>query len=117
MGLDEFHWTGTSRIYHYETVPGVSPSVKDFVLWLFRLAWKGFVSDTSGTDTYANIRRDFESWRNERNFEQTFKELSGIAADELDIGDEIMHMDIDELQDRDVFRAVDEALVHRCMSG
>ena len=57
MGLDEFHWTGTSRIYHYETVPGVSPSVKDFMLWLFRLAWKGFVSDTSGTDTYANIRR------------------------------------------------------------
>ena len=108
LGLDEFHWTGTSRIYHYETAPGASPSVKDFVLWLFRLAWKGFVSGTSGTDTYANIRRDFESWRNERNFEQTFKELSGIAADELDIGDEI-----DELQDRDVFRAVDEALVHR----
>ena len=95
LGLDEFHWTGTSRIYHYETAPGASPSVKDFVLWLFRLAWKGFVSGTSGTDTYANIRRDFESWRNERNFEQTFKELSGIAADELDIGDEIMHMDID----------------------
>ena len=113
MGLDEFHWIGTSRIYHYETAPGVSPSVKDFMLWLFRLAWKGFVSGTSGTDTYANIRRDFESWRNERNFEQTFRELSDMAADELDIGDEIMHMDIDELQDCDVFRAVDEALVHR----
>lgn len=61
MGLEEFHWTGTSRIYHYEVAEGVSPSVKDFMLWLFRLAWKGFVSGTAGTDTYANLRRDFES--------------------------------------------------------
>lgn len=113
MGLEEFHWAGTSRIYHYQAAEGVSPSVKDFMLWLFRLAWKGFVSGAAGTDTYANIRRDFESWRNERNFEATFKELSDTAADELDINNEIGHMDIEELQDRDVFRAVDDVLIHR----
>lgn len=113
MGLAEFHWTGTKRIYRYKVADGGKSTVKDFMLWLFNLAWHGFVSDTASADAYANIRRDFESWRNDRTFEETFKTLSDEAADDLMIHDKVQNMDIDELLPHDVFRAVDNALVSR----
>lgn len=113
MGLADFHWTGTRRIYRYETAADATPTVRDFTLWLFRLAWNGFVSQGAGADTYANIRRDFEVWRNDRTFEATFRRLSDDAAGDLGLIEEIGRMDIDELTDRDVFRAVDEKLILR----
>ncbi|QOL34200.1 BREX-1 system phosphatase PglZ type A [Bifidobacterium lemurum] len=113
MGLSEFHWTGTGLIYRYEPASGGKASVKDFMLWLFRLAWQGFITESSSTDVYANIRRDFESWRNDRTFEDAFKALSDEAADDLMIHAEVQDLDIDELLPHGVFRAVDSALIGR----
>ena len=36
--------------------------MKDFVLWLFQLAWNGFSDGRNAVSTYANIIRDWDDW-------------------------------------------------------
>ena len=49
MGLSQFHWNGTRRIYHFDvnTGTGAKPTVKDFVLWCS--SWHGTDSPMAGT--------------------------------------------------------------------
>lgn len=110
MGLADFHWAGTRSIYRFDAQTD-KPTVKDFVLWLFRLAWDGFTREGMDSTRYANIRRDFENWRNDRTFEDTFQSLASSTAKELMLAPQIMDMSLDELTERDVFREVDEAIV------
>ena len=109
MGLADFHWTGTRSIYRFDAKTD-KPTVKDFVLWLFRLAWDGFTRDGVDATRYANIRRDFENWRNDRTFEETFRSLASDAADDLRLSTQIVDMSVDELAERDIFKDVDELL-------
>jgi uncharacterized protein (TIGR02687 family) len=115
MGLGEFHWTGTKRIYRFETdeVNGSLPTVKDFVPWLFRLAWQGFVDGKYATNYYANVIRDYDDWYKDVTLQETFRRLSDRVADDLMLHTGIAEMGIDELGDRDTFRDVDEILIQK----
>lgn len=131
-GLSDFHWKGTCGIYGY-VCPGdlpvdfpfdlapmgedKSPTVKDFVIWLFRLAWNDFTQDGTGSDRYANIRRDFENWRNDRTFTATFKNLAEQTYEELGLDREILAMPLQELAEHGLFGEVDQQIVTLLYQG
>ncbi|MBW3079638.1 BREX-1 system phosphatase PglZ type A [Bifidobacterium simiiventris] len=112
MGLLDYHWTGTRGIYRFDADRSLAhPTVKDFVLWLFRLAWNGFSDAEHGADYYANIRRDFDMWRNDPRFAPVMRALAEDVFSDLSIDHDIARMELDELTSRGVFREVDEQLV------
>jgi uncharacterized protein (TIGR02687 family) len=112
MGLAKFHWDGTCKIYGFTNGSDDQhqSTVKDFVLWLFRLAWHDFVDSKTSTVLLANMRRDFDSWYKDFTFKDEFKAIANDVADELMLGPVIADMSIEELEKRDLFREVDEAL-------
>lgn len=113
MGLGEFHWDGTRRIYHFDVnaESGETPTVKDFVLWLFQLAWNGFSDGTMGVAAYANIIRDWDDWYTNIDLRDVLQELSETAVDELRLSTQIADMSVEDLAEKDLFRNVDEMLV------
>lgn len=60
-GLDKFFWDGLASIYNYASK---TPTVDDFVLWMFGRAIEDFDSATS--DEFRNIRSDFNALRYDR---------------------------------------------------
>ncbi|MEO5392941.1 BREX-1 system phosphatase PglZ type A, partial [Bifidobacterium bifidum] len=115
MGLSAFHWTGTGRIYHFDvgTDSGSEPTVKDFVLWLFQLAWNGFSDGRNAVSTYANIIRDWDDWYKNIDMRTVLQNLSENAVEELHLSTRIADMSVEELADRDLFRDVDEMIVNK----
>ena len=115
MGLGEFHWSGTRRIYHFDVDAGIEDklTVKDFVLWLFQLAWNGFSDGVAGASAYANIIRDWDDWYKNIDLRTVLQELSETAVAELRLSTQIADMSVEELADRDLFRDVDEMLVNK----
>ncbi|PWG66476.1 BREX-1 system phosphatase PglZ type A [Bifidobacterium callitrichidarum] len=112
MGLLDYHWTGTRGIYRFDSADELAhPTVKDFVLWLFRLAWNGFSDAEHGADYYANIRRDFDMWRNDPRFAPVMRTLAEDVFSDLSLDHDIARMGLDELVSHGVFREVDEQLV------
>ena len=71
LGLAGFHWAGTRDIYGYGAE---TPSVDDFVRWLFARAWEKFASPEPGE--YRNIGRDFSMWSNDVRFADTHRALA-----------------------------------------
>lgn len=112
MGLADYHWAGTRKIYRFDSSNELEhPTVKDFALWLFHLAWNGFADAEHGVDYYANIRRDFDMWRNDPRFVSTIRALAeGVFAD-LSLTSEVIGMNVNDLASHDLFREVDEQLV------
>lgn len=105
-GLDEFHWHGVGTIYGY-TSP--SPSIDDFVLWVFRQAIAGFKSDRpSGL---RNIQLDFASLRNDRRSQEALAILAKRAAADLDYGSAIEDTSFRELLGNDLFEEVDRKII------
>ncbi|MEF2737051.1 MAG: BREX-1 system phosphatase PglZ type A, partial [Bifidobacterium choerinum] len=117
MGLGSFHWEGTHRIYRFPLPEDGAPTVKGFVLWLFDLAWHGFIADGHDAVYYGNIKRDYEGWLRDRTLTGTMQALAEHAEAELDLDAAIERMGLDELADRDVFDAVDRVLVDRLLEG
>lgn len=117
MGLGSFHWEGTHRIYRFPLPEDGAPTVKGFVLWLFDLAWHGFIADGHDAVYYGNIKRDYEGWLRDRTLTATMQALAEHAEAELDLDAAIERMGLDELADRDVFDAVDRVLVDRLLEG
>ncbi len=74
-GLDDFYWRGVASIYGYESP---TPSVDDFVLWMFRKAIEGFKSERPGG--LQNIQLDFASLRNDRRSQDALATLAKRAA-------------------------------------
>jgi len=112
LGLADFHWDGTRRIYGYGST---EPSVDDFALWVFGRAWERFASTTP--NEYRNIQRDFSTWANDMRFAQAFPVLADQAADRLDIADQASHLDLAALMPRFTFREVDQQIVVRLVHG
>ena len=115
MGLSMFHWTGTRRIYRFDvdTDAGNEPTVKDFVLWLFQLAWNGFSDGRNAVSAYANIIRDWDDWYKNIDMRTVLQNLSENAVEELHLSTRIADMSVEELADRDLFRDVDEMIVNK----
>lgn len=118
LGLAEFHWNGTEAIYHFhrDTESDSLPTVDDFVIWLFRLAWNSFVGE-EGERYYANIRKDFEDWCNSKDMTSVLKDLSKRVAGDLAIAEEVRQLPVEKLRMREVFREVDEQLIVRLYEG
>lgn len=112
MGLGEFHWSGTRKIYHFDVETDDEPTLRDFVLWLFQLAWNGFAGE-SGTAPYAGIRRDWEDWYGNVDMRRVLRDLSIDVVDDLRLNTSIMDMGVDELAGKNLFREVDNTLVSR----
>jgi len=106
FGLDEFYWHGIGSIYGY-TSP--SPSIDDFVLWVFRQAIDGFKSDRPGGSR--NIQLDFASMRNDRRSQDAVATLAKRAAVDLAYAATIEDASFRDLIGNDLFEAVDRKII------
>ena len=112
MGLELFHWQGTARIYGYEAE---QPTISDFVLWLFKLAWNGFVSSVPGQ--YRNIQIDFGHWSNDRFFVKSYRKLADQAVLDLAIDSQIVNLNLEQLATKFMFSDVDRQIIILAIKG
>jgi uncharacterized protein (TIGR02687 family) len=106
FGLEDFYWNGVSAIYGYESA---TPSVDDFVLWIFRKAIDGFESDLpSGL---RNIQLDFASFRNDRRSESALASLAKRASVDLDYKSMIEGVGFRDLVSADLFEESDRKII------
>lgn len=106
FGLDGFYWRGAASIYGYEST---SPSIEDFVLWIFRKATDGFKSDRTGG--LINIQLDFASLRNDRRSHNAMATLARRAASDLDYKARITDVSFRDLISIDLFEEVDQKIL------
>lgn len=104
--LDEFYWRGVASIYGYESV---SPSIDDFVLWIFRKAMEGFKSDRPGG--LQNIQLDFASLRNDRRSQNALATLAKRASADLDYKASIEGSTFRDLAAFDLFEETDRKII------
>jgi uncharacterized protein (TIGR02687 family) len=105
-GLDDFYWRGVASIYGYESS---SPSIEDFVLWIFRKAIEGFKSDRPGG--LRNIQLDFASLRNDRRSQDDMRTLANRAARDLDYRSKIEDASFRDLVAADLFEETDQKII------
>lgn len=105
-GLDDFYWQGVARIYGYESP---TPSVDDFVLWVFQRAIEGFNSDRPGG--LQNIQLDFASLRNDRRSQEAMGALAKRAARDLDYEAKIEDASFRDLVGSDLFEETDQKII------
>ena len=105
-GLDEFYWKGAHSIYGYASP---SPSIDDYVLWMFRQAIAGFKSERPGG--LRNIQLDFASLRNDRHSQQALATLAKRAARDLDYASTIEDAIFRDLLGNDLFEEVDRKII------
>lgn len=106
QGLDRFHWAGVAKIYGYEAN---EPTIDDFVLWMFRQAINGFVSDTPGA--LRNIQLDFESLRDNRRSADALATLAQRASKSLDYANSIEDAALTDLVGNDLFEDVERKII------
>lgn len=105
-GLDDFFWNGATTIYGYESS---APSVDDLVLWIFRNAIDGFVSERpSGM---RQIQLDFASLRNDRRSQDALAKLAKRAARDLNYASTIEDTDFRDLKSVDIFEETDQKII------
>lgn len=106
FGLDQFFWDGLASIYKY---PSMSPTIDDFVLWMFSRAIEDFASTTP--DEFRNIRSDFNALRYDVRSQDTMTTLASRAAEALDVKSKIEHRDYRELARITIFEEIDRKMV------
>ena len=111
-GLDGFLWEGMERIYGY---PSKSPSIDDFVIWIFDRALGGFSSTTPGR--FEQLEVDFRALQVDRTFEKPYATLSGRAADALGVRERFEDTAYTELLDNFVFEEVDSRILRALIDG
>nr|WP_166866040.1 BREX-1 system phosphatase PglZ type A [Salinibacterium sp. ZJ70] len=104
--LDQFFWDGLENIYKYRSV---SPTIDDFVLWMFSRAVEDFASTTP--DEFRNIRNDFSALRYDVRSQDTMTTLASRAAEALDVKSKIEHRDYRELARITLFEEIDRKVV------
>ncbi|WP_454084190.1 BREX-1 system phosphatase PglZ type A [Georgenia sp. Marseille-Q6866] len=106
FGLDDFYWRGVASIYGYASA---TPSIDDFILWIFRQAIDGFESDRPGG--LQNIQLDFASLRNDRRSQDAMSVLAKRAAADLDYKARIEGATFRDLIDIDLFEEADQKII------
>lgn len=104
--LDDFYWQGVASIYGYESA---SPSIDDFILWIFRQALAGFSSNRSSG--LHNIKLDFDSLRNDRRSQAALAVLAQRAARDLDYAASIEDSTFRDLVDAGLFEETDQKII------
>jgi uncharacterized protein (TIGR02687 family) len=105
-GLDTFYWYGVGRIYGYASP---SPSIDDFVIWMFRQAIAEFKSDRP--NGLRNIQLDFASLRNDRRSQQPLATLAKRVAGDLGYASKIEDASFRDLLGNDLFEEVDRKII------
>lgn len=105
-GLDQFYWQGVASIYRYESA---SPSIDDFILWVFRKAMEGFESDRPGG--LQQIQLDFASLRNDRRSQDALSSLAKRASADLDYRAIIEDASFRDLVSVDLFEEADKKII------
>lgn len=106
FGLDQFFWDGLASIYKY---PSATPTMDDFVLWMFGRAIEDFASDAP--DEFRNIRSDFNALRYDVRTQDVMTTLASRAADALDVKSKIDQRDYRELAKITIFEEVDRKVI------
>jgi uncharacterized protein (TIGR02687 family) len=105
-GLDEFYWQGACSIYGYRSE---SPSIDDFVIWMFRQAIADFRSERPGG--LRNIQLDFANLRNDRHSQGALITIAKRVARDLDYGSTIEGASFRDLLGNDLFEEVDRKII------
>ena len=106
FGLDQFLWDGLTTIYKY---PSKTPTIDDFVLWMFARAMADFASTTP--DEYRNIRSDFNALRYDVRTQDVVTTLASRAADALDVKSKVEHRDFRDLAKVTIFEDIDRKII------
>jgi len=105
-GLDDFYWHGAASIYGYESA---TPSVDDFILWMFRQAKDGFASHRP--EGLQNIQLDFASLRNDRRSQSALAILARRASIDLNYPASIEDATFRDLIGVSVFEEADQRII------
>lgn len=105
-GLDTFYWRGVASIYGYESG---TPSIDDFILWIFRRAIDGFKSDRPGG--LQDVQLDFASLRNDRRSQDALSVLAKRASADLDYKASIEDATFRDLVGIDLFEETDRKII------
>lgn len=106
FGLDQFFWDGAASIYKYTSE---SPTVDDFILWMFSRALEDFASAIP--DEFRNIRSDFNSLRYDVRSQKTMTALASRAAEALDITAKMENRDYRDLANVTIFEEIDRKVI------
>jgi len=106
FGLDQFFWDGLASIYRYSSK---TPTVHDFILWMFSRAFEDFASATP--DEYRNIRSDFNSLRYDVRSQDMITTLASRASDALDVKSRIERRDYRDLVKVTIFEEIDRKVI------
>lgn len=106
FGLDQFFWDGLAGIYKY---PSKTPTMDDFILWMFSRAIEDFASTTP--DEFRNIRSDFNSLRYDVRSQQMMTTLASRAAEALDVKSKIENRDYRDLAKVTIFEEIDRKVI------
>lgn len=105
-GLDVFLWQQMTRFFGYESD---EPSIRDFVIELFKSCY------AMGTDGNVRLTGDalvfLKRWKDSRQFESCFKQLSADCAEALSIEQDLDKRDFRELIELDYFRLIDQKII------
>lgn len=104
--LDDFYWRGVATIYGYESD---TPTIDDFVLWMFRKAMGGFKSDRPGG--LQNIQLDFAGLRNDRRSQDALATLAKRVSADLGYKASIEDASFRDLVDDDLFEETDRKII------
>jgi len=106
FGLDDFYWRGVASIYEYESP---SPTIEDFILWIFSRAIEGFEPDRP--DRLRNIQLDFASFRYDPRSQEALATLAKRASDDLDYKERIAGASFRDLLAVDLFEETDRKII------
>lgn len=106
FGLSQFFWDGLASIYKYEST---TPTIDDFVLWMFSRAIEDFSSTTP--DEFRNIRSDFNALRYDVRTQDVMTTLASRASDALDVKTRIEHRGYRELAKITIFEEIDRKVI------
>lgn len=106
FGLAQFFWDGLASIYKYVSA---TPTIDDFVLWMFSRAIEDFTSTTP--DEFRNIRSDFNALRYDVRTQDVMTTLASRASDALDVKSKIEQRDYHELAGLTVFEEIDRKVI------
>ncbi|MCR2791696.1 BREX-1 system phosphatase PglZ type A [Microbacterium sp. zg.Y625] len=104
--LDEFYWGGIAKIYGYTWS---SPTIDDFVLWMFQQAIRGFRSDQPGG--LRNIQLDFNSLRFDLRSQSALATLARRTAKSIGYASTIESANFRDLVSNDLFEEVEQKII------
>ena len=104
--LDDFFRDQMARIYGYQSE---EPGIRDFAVELFKSCY------AMGTGGQAKLSGDalvfLKRWKNNRQFEDSFRALSGECAEVLGIEQDLAKRDFRELIELDYFSLIDKKII------